>query len=339
MAPLASLTALFVLILVVYCEAVRAYTLVHDYNYKNWYSSFIFENLPDPTKGFVDYQSLHDSLALGLTRIIGKQVYMTVDNTSIIPLTSTGRKSIWLESKDTFKHGLLIGDFEHMPGSDCGIWPSFWAFHNYNNPGVYGEINILEGSSDITRNYISLHTSNNCTFKSPADKQTGVPNENNFDCNLSNGAGCSVHAPEGTYGSSFNKQGGGVYALHWTSRFIKVYFFSRNSIPADIVAGKPNPVKWPLPNANFDNRYGKCDVDKSFQEMTVFFDSTFCGAAAGGRAWTEWTDCSVKTGVNTCEEYVANNPHAYDDAYWLINYVRIYQRSEDIVKAASDGES
>lgn len=49
---------------------------------------------------------------------------MSVDNTSIIPLTLTGRKSIWLESKDAFQHGLLIGDFEHMPGSDCGIWPA-----------------------------------------------------------------------------------------------------------------------------------------------------------------------------------------------------------------------
>lgn len=84
----------------------------------------MFPQLPDPTRGFVDYQSLTDSLSLNLTKIIGKQVFMKVDNTSVIPLSATGRKSIWLESKETFLHGLLIGDFEHMPGSDCGIWPS-----------------------------------------------------------------------------------------------------------------------------------------------------------------------------------------------------------------------
>lgn len=32
----------------------------------------------------------------------------------------------------------------------------------------------------------------------------------------------------------------------------------------------------------------------------------------------------------TCEDYVANDPHAYDDAYWLVNSVKVYQRSEDI---------
>ncbi|KAG4418215.1 hypothetical protein IFR04_008657 [Cadophora malorum] len=117
-----------------------AYTLVHNFNYTNWYSSFMFEN------------SFNESLSLGLMKIIGNQVYMSVDNTSIIPLTSTGRKSIWLESKDAFQHGLLIGDFEHMPGSDCGIWPAFWTFHNYDAPGFYGEIDILEGFNDITQN-------------------------------------------------------------------------------------------------------------------------------------------------------------------------------------------
>ncbi|CZS93344.1 uncharacterized protein RAG0_03680 [Rhynchosporium agropyri] len=119
MAPFTKFTAIFVLLLVLYNEAAQSYTLVHDYNYRNWYNSFEFEDLPDPTHGFVDYQSLNDSLALGLTKIIDKQVCMAIDNTSVIPLTSNGRKSIWVQSLHTFKHGLLLGDFEHMPGSDC----------------------------------------------------------------------------------------------------------------------------------------------------------------------------------------------------------------------------
>ncbi|KAI9055369.1 hypothetical protein LZ554_000326 [Drepanopeziza brunnea f. sp. 'monogermtubi'] len=327
MAPVHAIALLLCLL-----RAAQGYTLVHDYNFTNWYSSFTFEDLPDPTKGFVDYQSLEDSLSLNLTRVIGNQVYMTVDNTSVISTSSTGRKSIWLESKDKFLHGLLIGDFEHMPGSDCGIWPSFWSFHNYNagDPDNYGEIDILEGFNDITQNYISLHTSLNCTFKSPARLQTGTSNNDNYDCNLRAGAGCSVQAGRGSYGASFNAQGGGVYAMQWASRFIKIFFFPRDSIPADITAGKPDPRKWGLPTANFDSRHGDCDVNAAFPPQTVFFDSTFCGAAAGGKAWTDWTDCSSKTGYSTCEEYVANVPSAYDDAYWLINSVKIYQRSEDI---------
>lgn len=56
-----------------------------------------------------------------------------------------------------------------------------------------------------------------------------------------------------------------------------------------------------------------------------YFDTTFCGAEAGGDAWTSWTDCSAVTGYSTCEDYVAAVPSAYDDAYWLVNSVKVYQ--------------
>jgi hypothetical protein len=52
---------------------------------------------------------------------------------------------------------------------------------------------------------------------------------------------------------------------------------------------------------------------------------TFCGAEAGGKAWTDWTDCAAKTGVATCEEYVQKNPEAFSEAYWLVNSVKVYQ--------------
>ncbi|KAH7348602.1 hypothetical protein BKA65DRAFT_263137 [Rhexocercosporidium sp. MPI-PUGE-AT-0058] len=59
---------------------------------------------------------------------------------------------------------------------ECLDQPKFtrrsWTFHNYHPPGVYGEIDILEGFNDIIRNHISLHTSANCTFKSSINKQT-----------------------------------------------------------------------------------------------------------------------------------------------------------------------
>lgn len=38
-------TAIIALILVLYSEPVKPYTLVHDYNYTNWYSSFTFEDV------------------------------------------------------------------------------------------------------------------------------------------------------------------------------------------------------------------------------------------------------------------------------------------------------
>jgi len=76
----------------------------------------------------VDYVSLSDAQSLGLTKIIGNQIFLGVDNNTVLPAAvgngSNGRKSIWLESKNSFLHGVLIGDFAHMPGSDCGLWPA-----------------------------------------------------------------------------------------------------------------------------------------------------------------------------------------------------------------------
>lgn len=60
-----------------------------------------------------------------MAKIIGNQVYMNVDNNTVLPVgSSTGRKSIWIESNTAFLHGILIGDFAHIPGSDCGTWPA-----------------------------------------------------------------------------------------------------------------------------------------------------------------------------------------------------------------------
>ncbi|QSZ31492.1 hypothetical protein DSL72_001059 [Monilinia vaccinii-corymbosi] len=299
-----------------------AYTLVHNYDHTNWYTSFIHESAPDPTHGNVNYVSLADAQRLGLTKIVGKQVFMGVDNTTVLSDTVNGkRNSIWVESVHDFTHGILIGDFAHMPGSDCGTWPGFWTIRNGEGP--YGEIDILEGANDVTEAFISLHTEDSCTFTSAP--QVGTLNNGNIDCQLSNGVGCSVRSSANSYGTPFNNGGGGVYAMQWTSTFIRVWFFPRNLIPADITAGSPDPIQWGLPTANFESADGGCDIDANFPAQTVYFDTTFCGAGAGGKAWSDWSDCPSKTGYATCAEHVAQSPHAFDEAYWLVNSVKIYQ--------------
>jgi hypothetical protein len=51
--------------------------------------------------------------------------------------------------------------------------------------------------------------------------------------------------------------------------YMRIYFFSRNAIPADIVAGKPDPSKWGIPAADFDSQYGGCDIDANFPPQTI----------------------------------------------------------------------
>lgn len=125
-----------------------SYTLVDNYDASNWYDSFDFQDVsnptipfvnhrhnwhsqgPDPTDGFVDYVAVSEAQSLGLAKTIGNQVFLGVDNSSVLSATGEGRKSIWLTSKTPFLHGLLIGDFAHMPGSICGLWPALWVYRS-----------------------------------------------------------------------------------------------------------------------------------------------------------------------------------------------------------------
>ena len=118
---------------------------------------------------------------------------------------------------------------------------------------------------------MTLHTGGSCTFDAPANTETGTSNNDNYDCNLDSatGVGCSVIGPAASYGTAFNDNGGGVYAMEWTSNFIKIYFFPRDSIPSDITAGTPDPSTWGLPAANFDSQYGDCDIDANFPPQTI----------------------------------------------------------------------
>jgi hypothetical protein len=122
-------------------------------------------------------------------------------------------------------------------------------------------------------------------------------------------AGCGVGATTPhSYGSSFNSIGGGVYATSWTSEYIKIWFFPRNAIPADITSGNPNPSGWGLPQANMA---GDCDIDAHFGYMQLIFDTTFCGDWAGS-VWS--TDKVCRRLAPTCNSYVAKNPGVFSEA-------------------------
>jgi hypothetical protein len=68
-------------------------------------------------------------------------------------------------------------------------------------------------------------------------------------------AGCQITDPTNmpSFGVPFNKTGGGVFATGCTSQNIKIWFFPRGSIPADISASTPNPSSWAEPNSRFEN--------------------------------------------------------------------------------------
>lgn len=62
--------------------------------------------------------------------------------------------------------------------------------------------------------------------------------------------------------------------MEWTSSHIRIWFFPRGNVPANILHGRPDPRTWGLPQTNFQ---GYCNIDRHFKDHSIIFDTTFCG--------------------------------------------------------------
>jgi hypothetical protein len=232
----------------------------------------------------------------------------------------------------------------HMPASTCGSWPSFWSFGTEKTWPANGEIDIIEGIHDSTRNAMSLHTSEGCTITGTGS--TGTVKTKNCYINAAgqtSNAGCGVDdksassfgayyasfitSPPLTYkphltsaGTPLNPKYGGIYAMQWTSTGIKMWFFPRDSIPYNMYGNNPDPTLWGMPSASFAG--SGCDFTKHFVNHKLVIDTTFCGDW-GNAVWASNPVCSKK--ATTCNEYVANNPSAFTESFWRINYLKVFR--------------
>ena len=187
-----------------------------------------------------------------------------------------------------------------------------------------GEVDIIEGVNQNNVNKFVLHTDTNCTVNGIG--QTDA--QNFYDCALdgsSGASGCDVNAVQpNTYGAGFNANGGGVYAMEWTSEAIKMWFFPRGHIPPTITSKNPDTSLFGLPNANFQ---GACDIDKRLKNHRFIFDTTFCGDWAGN-VYSQ-SGCPMYPGLggmDSCKKFVAENPSAFRNAYWQISYFKTYTK-------------
>ena len=285
----------------------------------NFFDQFSFWDTADPTNGFVAYQSQSNSQAQNLiSGGTGGAASFGVDNTTQTP---NGRPSVRITSNKSYQAGsLVVLDVAHMPGGICGTWPAFWTVGpNWPNQG---EIDIIEGVNDQQQNDMTLHTGPGCTISNNGG-MSGSLVSSSCVSGSGNNQGCQIATQNtATYGSNFNSNGGGVYAMEWTASAISVYFFPRGSIPSDALGSSPNPSSWGQPLAKFS---GGCDMSTAFTNQQIVFDTTFCGDWAG-QVWSGST-CASSTGSSTCNDFVANNPSAFDEAYWTVNGLKVYQSS------------
>ncbi len=102
-----------------------AYSLVTSYAGDALVNGFNWIDTRDYSNGFVKYQSQKNAASQGLFAVDEQTgvVRIGVDHTNAYNVTE-GRPSIRIESKYAYNHGLFIGDFLHMPPSQCGVWPA-----------------------------------------------------------------------------------------------------------------------------------------------------------------------------------------------------------------------
>ncbi|PRP82859.1 endo-1,3(4)-beta-glucanase [Planoprotostelium fungivorum] len=279
----------------------------------NFFDQFNFYTGGDPTHGYVQYVDRGTAQNAGLINGDNGRAYIGVDKNN--RAGGAGRQSVRLESKNKFENGLMILDLNHMPGSVCGTWPAFWSFGD-NWPNT-GEIDIIEGVNRQDYNQITLHTSSGCTLDGGAQWQTGSTISGNCDANVNGNAGCGVRANKANaYGDNFNRNGGGVYVMERTDNTIRVWFFPRNAIPADVLSGSPNPCGWGKPDADFPLG-GQCPRGK-FGPHRIIFNITFCGDWAGAVFGQQ---CG-----GDCVSYVRDNPGAFGESYWSVNSLNFFHR-------------
>lgn len=313
----------FALILLACCP-INA-ELLAEYKGDSFFDGFDFFTDNDPTDGYVNYVDRPQATNQGLIQVNGYgQVKMKADSTSIA--SGRGRNSVRIESKKIYNSGLFIADFEHIP-TGCGQWPAYWLYGpNWPNSR---EIDILEYVNNMDVNQGTLHTNAGCNMDG-VDKSSftgdwakdlsGDKDATNCDVKApgqDTNQGCGITAIKGSCGTGFNAIGGGVYAANWNpSTGIKLWLFPRGHIPADIKSGNPNIEAWGKPFANFD--FGPNCSNSHIVNQKLTINLTFCGQ------WAGRDFAKMCPGKGNCVDYVRESFWEFNEAYWLINYVKVY---------------
>ncbi|EXJ74829.1 uncharacterized protein A1O5_01525 [Cladophialophora psammophila CBS 110553] len=305
------------------------YQLSRNYTGPDFFDQFDFFSDPDPTHGFVKYQDLAGANSTGLAGFASNDVfenviYLGVDSSNMAP---NGRQSTRIQSKDFFNYSLHIADIMHMPGGICGSWPAYWLV-GPKWPDD-GEIDIMEGISLQPVNKMVLHTKAHLTISNISDPSVANATQmqmrgafTSLDCSadVPGNPGCAVSGSNNSFGKAFNDNGGGVVATEFAPGWISIWNFARDEVPSDAFSGNPSPGTWRTPDAHFMSANGS-SLSEYFSNLSIVINTALCGD------WTneEWSGSGCAALAPTCQDYVANNPQAFKETFWLIRGIQVYQ--------------
>jgi len=315
----------------------QTYTLQQDLSGENFFQGFKFNESAIDFNNFgnVHFLSQSAATAANLTYVDSNgRVIIKVDNTtSGVDDPNFGRNSVYLESEKLLQLGsLVIFDANFIPFG-CSVWPSL--FTQGQSWPAQGEIDIIENVNLATANRYSLHVGDDSCSQplSVQSNQTGTINTDSLtasgslsNCTVTpstgqNTVGCvTTETKSNSFGSGFASQGGGVYAMLWDDNGIAFWYFARANVPSNIGSNssQPDPTTWGMASAWYPA--SACDPKTAFgpQIITLYID--ICGAFAGTDSVFQQTCASV---APNCSSMVPV-PTNYDNAYWEINYLRVY---------------
>ncbi|KAM0333095.1 hypothetical protein ACHAQA_001753 [Verticillium albo-atrum] len=313
------------------------------YDHKNFFDKFNFfesrygtgnYNDVDPTSGYINYRKRSDAEALGLIQTRGEEIYMGVDHHTVTKFPGVGRDSVRIESKAIYNKGLFIARFTHLPKPVCGAWPALPSW-SYGDPWPkVGELDFYEGWNEQPVNKPAAHTydsyfNGTCTI-SPLGQTAAV---SHYDCDNFAGQwdnqGCTTVA---TSADPWGSAQGGIYAVEWTTEYIKFFSWRHGAEPANVNSATPDTAAWGKPSVLIANNL--CNVDSHFADQKLVLNIDFCGVTAGN-PYIWGPECSAKTHEQECSSYVAKNPTAFKDVYWQIKDIRVFTETEPVVVSSS----
>lgn len=305
--------------------ATESYQLSEEYTVDNFFDKFDFFTSTytsgdswDDTHGYVHYRGQADAESLGLISTSNGGIYIGPDTNSTYDPDGKGRDSVRITSKAMYNEGLMIAKFSHMPVQACGAWPAFWSF---GSPWLtMGEIDYFEGWNMMEYNRMAMHTNKTiageCSLTTTGIEGTVLTQSCN---NEEDGTGCGVEDDSGVWSSTT----GATFAMEWTDSAIKIWSWLPSAVPSDITAGTPDPSSSAWGNPTLLVEQANCDLSKSFANQQLVFNIDFCGDTAGSP--TFWNEtCSAQVG-DTCANYVANNPSAFAETYFMIEGIQYYE--------------
>ncbi|POR37600.1 Putative endo-1,3(4)-beta-glucanase [Tolypocladium paradoxum] len=298
--------------------------LSETYDVSNFFDKFDFFTAPSPNAGLVNFQSRADALQKGLIAYQGNEVYMGVDHKTVITGNNRKRDSVRIESKARYNHGLFIARFTHLPENKCGLWPAFWMYgENWPNDG---EVDIMEWWNNAQWNQPALHVGASATYGQCLMDGAGQ-SANVVTSNCDNGysnppnqwmnQGCVAADHSGPWATL----DGGVFAMEWTSDFIKLYSWHWSNVPSNIGDDAPDSASWGTPMVYLKNK--QCDIDNHFSNQKLVLNLDMCGNPVGSPdIW--WTSCAAVTKQATCEDYISNFPDDFSGAYFKLKDIRYF---------------